>query len=311
MYDSAYMKITELAVQPDSLERATVYLQQNMQRFLRRGERVLICFAREAPIICGIFEEAVRRCNCIPMILGEDRRWKNILKTAFTYKCNAIIGTPMFVLSLAKLARYMGTPLYTRNVVLAGYPCVDWMAEGIQRELDCRVWGCFDPGAGSVVAGFSCEKSVGVHLRSEEYNVEIVDEAGNPVPDGTVGRMILSPKAYPDICFDTGDRGFLNSQICPCGCNTPRIMAINAGEGIESKLSRMGEEFHRWTSILDCRIEECGYGMELEMIVFPGEKLPKLPSFSKMVIRPWDPEKDEPFVHSNLMKKRLFSEESH
>lgn len=311
MYDPAYLKITELAAQPEALERAAVYLQQHMQSFLRRGERVLICFSREAPIICSIFEEAVRRCNCTPMVVGEDRRWKTILKTAFTYKCNAIIGTPMFVLSLAKLARYMGTPLYTRNVVLAGYPCADWMADGIQQELDCRIWGCFDPGVGSVVAGFSCGKSQGVHLRSEEYGAEIIDDDGKPVPDGNVGKMILYPKEHPEVRFATGDRGLLNSDACPCGCKNPRIMAIDTGEGMESKLTKMGEEFHRWTSILDCRIAQCGYGMELEMIVFPGEKLPKLPSFSKMVIRPWDPEKDEPFVHSYLMKKRLFSEENH
>ena len=103
----------------------------------------------------------------------------------------------------------------------------------------------------------------------------------------------------------------LDNSSCACGCAAPRVMAIDAVKEEDSKLSKLGEEFHLWTSILDCRLAECGYGLELEMVVFPGEKLPKLPSFAKMLIRPWDPEKDEPFPHTFVMKKRLFSEENH
>ena len=303
--------ISELAARPEAIERAVVYLQAHIGKFLRRKERVLICLSEDESTICRIFEEAVKRCDGIPMVLGEDRRWVTILKTAFTYKCNAIIGPPLLLLGLGKLARHMGIPLYTRNVILAGYPSVEWMIEGIQRELDCKVWGCFDPGVGSVVAGFCCDKSRGIHLRTEEYGVDIVDEAGNALPEGVVGRVILYPKADPQIRFDTADRGMLETGICDCGSTAPRIMAIDAGKGTESKLSRLGEEFHLWTSILDCRLAECGYGLELEMVVFPGEKLPKLPSFAKMVIRPWNPETDEPFAHTFVMKNRLFSEENH
>lgn len=310
MYHSAYLEITELASQPESAARSVEYLQRHFRKFLRRKERVLICFTREESAICQIFEQAVLGCEAIPLVLGEDRRWITILKTAFTTKCNAIIGPPLLLLGLGKLARHMGTPLYTRNVILAGYPSAEWMIEGIRRELDCRVWGCFDPGVGSMVAGFSCGKSLGIHLRSDEYGIDILDEAGASVSEGTVGRMILYPKSNPEVRFDTGDQGMLDSTPCACGCEAPRVMAINASS-LKAKLPKLGEEFHLWTSILDCRLSECGYGLELEMIVFPGEKLPKLPSFSKMVIRAWNPETDEPFLHTFMMKRRLFSEENH
>lgn len=311
MYSPAYLKISEMASQPEAVERSVAYLEKHIRRFLRKRERVLICFSAEEGNIRHIFEKAVVRCGGIPMLLGEDRRWKTILKTAFTNKCNAIVGPPLLVLGLGKLARHMGTPLYTRNVVLAGYPCMDWMVEGIQRELDCKVWGCFDPGAGSLVAGFSCGRDWGVHVRDEEFGLEIVDDSGMPLPDGTIGRVILYPKSDPSIRFDTMDRGRLDPKTCVCGSAVPRLTAINAETGEKAKLSKLGEELHSWTSILDCRLAECGYGLELEMVVFPGEKLPKLPSFSKMVIRPWDPETDAPFPHSFVMKNRLFSEENH
>lgn len=311
MYRPAYLKITQLASQPEALERAIAYLQEHIGKFLLRRERVLICFTREESTICHVFEEAVIRCGGIPLMLGEDRRWMIILRTAFTSKCNAIIGPPLLVLGLGKLARHMGIPLYTRNVVLAGYPCTEWMVEGIQRELDCTVWGCFDPGVGSVVAGFSCGKSFGIHLRTEEYGLDVLDPYGKPVLDNSIGKMILYPLEHPEVRFDTGDLGRLDTSRCPCGSCVPRVTAISPVETPDSKLSKLGEEFHLWTSILDCRLAECGYGLELEMIVFPGEKLPKLPSFSKMVIRPWDPERDEPFNHTFVMKNRFYSEENH
>lgn len=311
MYETAFAKIAELASRPESVEKSVQYLEVHIRKFLRKRERVLICFSEDDGAICHIFERAVRRSDGIPLLLGEDRRWKTILKIAFANKCNAIIGPPLMVLGLSKAARYMGTPLYTRNVLLAGYPCMEWMVEGIQRGLDCKVWGCYDPGVGAVVAGFSCGKSVGVHLRTEEYGVDIVDGSGVSVPPGTVGNVFVYPVSDPELRFDTSDRGKLETAVCPCGCTSPRLQAIAAGKYADSMLSKLGEELHRWTSILDCRLEECGYGLELEMVVFPGEKLPKLPSFAKMVIRPWDLETDEPFPHTFIMKNRHFSEENH
>ena len=54
---------------------------------------------------------------------------------------------------------------------------------------------------------------------------------------------------------------------------------------------------------MDCRLNKGECGLEVEMIVFPGEKLPKLPNAAKRVIRPWDPETDEPFWYIPQLKK--------
>jgi len=69
-------------------------------------------------------------------------------------------------------------------------------------------------------------------------------------------------------------------------------------------LSELGESLHYWSSILDCRMEKTEYGLELELVVFPGEKLPKLPTTAKLVVRPFNPETDEPFAHHEVLKKR-------
>ena len=42
--------------------------------------------------------------------------------------------------------------------------------------------------------------------------------------------------------------------------------------------------------------------MEIEVVTFQGEKLPKLPSAAKLVIRSWDPQTDEPLLHASSLK---------
>ena len=73
------------------------------------------------------------------------------------------------------------------------------------------------------------------------------------------------------------------------------MMDILPGPGPEDPLLRAGQEIMLWTSVLDCRIQKGESGLEIEIVVFPGEKLPMLPSCAKLSVRPWDPETDVPF----------------
>lgn len=50
-----------------------------------------------------------------------------------------------------------------------------------------------------------------------------------------------------------------------------------------------------WSGILDFRVRRTECGNDLEIVSFPGEKLPKLPSCAKLTLRSWNPEKDMPF----------------
>ena len=255
-------------------------------------------------------KEAVSRCEAVPQFLGDDKRWLTILKTAFVTRCDAIIGPPLTILGLSKVAKHMGTPLFARNILVAGYPIKQWMVDGIERGLDCKAWGCYDPGMSTMVAGFTCSRCC-LHLRDDRYRARILDDAGNPSPPEKTGRVVLSPLCYDDIRFDTGDLAWLDTTPCGCGSSAPRLMDIDTSNGIDPALSKMGESFHYWGSILDCKLANTGCGLELELVVFPGEKLPKLPSCAKLVVRAWNPETDEPFPHEFVLKNRIFSGDNH
>ena len=88
-------------------------------------------------------------------------------------------------------------------------------------------------------------------------------------------------------------------------------MDMYPGKTKDDDLTELGQYLHSWTSVLDCRLKKGEYGLELELVVFPGEKLPKLPSAAKQVIRPWNPKHDEPFSYVPAVKNGIFSAESH
>ena len=202
-----------------ALERSVANFAKQMRPFLKRGERVLICLGDEPGSLGELFKQAVLECDAVPVMWGGDLRWKALLRLAFIHKARTIVSVPLVSLGLAKLARAKDTPLYVHNVVTVGYPCLDWMREGIVNCLDCKVWPWDLP--------------------------EVLDAQWDAMPD--------------------------------------------------QELLRASREIMEWTSVLDCRLAKREGGLEIEIVVFPGEKLPKLPSCAKLKVRPWNPEEDVPF----------------
>ena len=265
-------------------------------RFIKPNDTVLICFTRERPNEIGsLFEQAVLRCGGVPIFWEKDFRWKTLLRQAFSNRVTTVIGPPMVVLGLSKIARFNATPLYVRNVVTAGYPCLKWMVEGIARGFDCNAYGCFTPG-GQLVSGFTCSKTPGIHLRDDVYGIDIVnqDEAG-------LGDMVLFTKENPELRYPVGEKAKLVYHSCDI--SDKHLVDTQPGEASDLELDAITQSLINWTSVLDCRVRRSTYGVELELVVFPGEKLPKLPSAARQIVRPWDPDKDEPFYYTPGIEK--------
>lgn len=288
-------QLEELMRSPDMVAHSVEYLTENLRKFLHPGDKMLICFPEnEEADIVDLLVQAVRKIGGTPITLGGNLRWKNILKLAFQSRATAIAGPPFVVLGVYKLAKYTKTPLYFRNMISAGYRCTDWMYNGIQRGLDCQMWKCFGPGS-SLVSGFSCEMGHGNHIRDDIFDFEILDENDAPVAEGERGHIVIAPKHAPEYRYHTLEYGRLDHSPCKCGNCSPRLLDLTSGPDVDEMMERLGRELMLWTSILDCRFcrGECGF--EMELVIFPNEKLPQLPTCAKQVIRNWDPETDVPF----------------
>ena len=299
---SAYWKFVEENRKPEATEKNISYLAEHLAKFLRKGERVLICFRyREKGSLSDLFEQAILRCDAVPVVWS-DNLWKTLLRQAFTDKVTAIIGPPLILLGLMKLTRHNGTPLFIRKVILAGYPCPEWMIDGLVQGFDCEVGGCFGLEHSGIVAGFACGRSWGVHLRDDVYGVDIVDESGKSLPEGMQGQIVLYPREAPELRLPIGDTAYLIREVCACGSKAPRLMNLCYGGLQDSGLDALAHHLMSWTSILDCHVKKGEFGLEIEIICFQGEKLPQLPTAARLIVRPWDPASDSPLLHAASLK---------
>ncbi len=74
-----------------------------------------------------------------------------------------------------------------------------------------------------------CQHRQGGHFRPELIYVEIIDEQGNPLPDGEIGEVTVTPlgvQGMPLIRFKTGDMSYIIPDRCPCGRTTKRIAPV-------------------------------------------------------------------------------------
>lgn len=283
----------EISSKEEELKATANYLTACLAPIVKSSEATLICFPGKEKTDFGYLAgEAVKRLGGMSIFPENDYRWKNLLRLAFRTKASTIIAPPLVVLGMTKIARYEKIPLYFYNVVLSGYPCQDWVMDGIAHGLDCRHWGLFAPGLTSIVAGFTCGCGTGFHLRDDKF--EIVGDQGEALPGGSHGRVNLRLKEHPEAALATRLTGAFLASPCPCGNPAPKLVDIGMVESPGTTLVKAGEELMHWSSVLDCVLQRTPYGLDLEVVCFPGEKLPKFPSCAKLQVRPWNPERDCP-----------------
>lgn len=81
-------------------------------------------------------------------------------------------------------------------------------------------------------------------------------------------------------------------------CTIGGVYCPDGWVGTPDPAPELSRQLRRWTSVLDYRLENTPSGLSLEMVTFPWEKLPKLPSLARLAIRPWEPDSDCPFALS-------------
>ena len=294
MMDNGYQKLYELETTPEALEASSQYLANQMKPFLSLLEPVLICFPDEGPASLGaVFKRAVEICGAIAVVWGPDYRWKELLRLAFDSHANTVVGSPQALLGLMKLACATGTPLYVYDVIACGDPFPRWMVNGLKQGLDCMVWGCYAIRSGPLVAGFSCTQEAGIHIREEMF-IPILKQ-DESIMGQNWGKLYFAYSREPEIIFDPEAIALVQHQPCSCGCDAPRVQkTISEIEGAADREALI-ETILTWSSVLDFRFVRTESGMKLELVVFPDEALPEIPSCAHRSIRIWNPETDIPF----------------
>lgn len=130
--------------------------------------------------------------------------------------------------AVALEAERLQVPLHIDYVLTHGQ-----QTSAADKAVFTRVWGagCLDH-YGSKEGGqlaYSCPSGQGMHINAESVLIEIVDKDGRAVPEGTEGRVVMTPfvsTAQPLIRYDQGDIAKFGAP-CSCGRGLPVIAAIS------------------------------------------------------------------------------------
>jgi phenylacetate-CoA ligase len=128
--------------------------------------------------------------------------------------------------------------------------------ERIREAFGCETLDTYGCTEGAMIAA-QCRDG-NYHLSVNQCFVEIVDERGEPVPDGRMGRVLvtrLDNFAMPLIRYDIGDLAELEtagSERCRCGRRTPLLRRV-IGRDTDIVLTRSGKRMivHFFTAIFE------------------------------------------------------------
>lgn len=149
----------------------------------------------------------------------------------------AIVGVPSFLRLVAEKAREQGLDLRAasvRKLICIGEPIRDpdfqlnRSGASLEAAWNAKVYSTY--GITELANSLcECEAGQGGHLHDQQLHLEILDEAGQPVPEGEVGEVVATTfgvEAMPLLRYRTGDCATLFRGPCACGRTTPRLGPI-------------------------------------------------------------------------------------
>lgn len=161
-----------------------------------------------------------------------------ILDEMRTFRPAMLFGYPSALARVAFRAREQGRRMDDLGIRVAF--CTSEVLRPEWRQVIGEVFGCGVANEyGARDAGFIARECPhgGLHITAEEVIVEVVDEAGRPVPAGVEGDVLVTNLAgpeFPFIRYRTGDRGVLSAHPCSCGRGLPLIERLSgrANDGL-------------------------------------------------------------------------------
>jgi phenylacetate-CoA ligase len=172
--------------------------------------------------------------NAFRMPPPKMRRYLEVLNTQ---RPKLIVAYAQAIYELACFAEQEGiTVRQQRAIISTAGTLYPFLRQKIEAVFGCPVYNRYGSREVGDIAG-ECHVHHGLHVLPWGSYVEIVDEAGNVVPPGVEGRILvtcLTNYAMPLLRYDIGDRGALAEEnTCPCG-RRGQLLAHLAGRSVDT-----------------------------------------------------------------------------
>lgn len=206
------------------------------------------------------------------------------LKVMKELRPNGIVSVPTYLIALSKEAEREGIrpkELGLKKAILIGESIKnqDFSLNNIGKAIE-DIWDMdlFSTYGNTEIATSMCECRAkrGGHIHPDLIYCEIIDEKGNPLPDGEIGELTVTTfktEAMPLLRYRTGDMTFISYQRCDCGRGSPRIGPILGRDKQAIKLKGTAIYPSQVEDILNGIPEVVNYILEAYIGDDHGEKL--------------------------------------
>jgi phenylacetate-CoA ligase len=137
-----------------------------------------------------------------------------------------------------------GRELKLRAAICSGEKIHDHFREAIHEAFGCPTVSEYGATEVGIIA-HECPEGRH-HISEDSVHLEILDKASQPVPDGEMGRVVvtvLHSQASPIIRYELNDFATLSTEPCPCGV-TLRCLKSIEGRTSEVVIAPDGRVFH-------------------------------------------------------------------
>lgn len=165
----------------------------------------------------------------IPIGVGNTKSQINVLKDL---KTTVIIGTPSYILYMAKIAEEMGINPQDTNLKI-GITFGEMLAPPTRKKIE-DAWNIkvYDDYASvELASGFlECSEKEGYHIYADHFLLEVVNpktgESMGEDEEGELAFTTLTREGLPLIRYRTRDIARLIYKECNCGRTHPRIAYV-------------------------------------------------------------------------------------
>lgn len=194
-----------------------------------------------------LLRDALMRTQLLPAFEMSDAKLDSFVAAIRRRRPRMLFGYPSALTHIALHAQARGIAMDDLGIRVAFVTSEQLYDD--QRATISRVMGCpVANGYGGRDAGFIAHQCPhgSMHLTAEDIVVEIIDNAGQVLPPGQAGEIVvthLATRDFPFIRYRTGDIGVLGTQPCACGRGLPVLQEIK-GRSTDFVVAANGTVMH-------------------------------------------------------------------
>lgn len=144
------------------------------------------------------------------------------------HRPDVVIAYPNMLAALAQRAQETNMQTPVAKVLVGAEPLHDWQRLLFRSVFSAETFEQYGSREIGTVAS-ECYQHCGMHIFEPSYVFEVLDQLGNPVPNGQMGELVVTDlfnRAMPLVRYRTGDMVTLCVGDCKCGCTWRRITEI-------------------------------------------------------------------------------------